>query len=176
MHCRCWMVIYLQQLCKYYLSFCLRLQVRAPVQTEVAAVHRRQQHRVALPHGSQPLAGGPHGNDPDRSGLLFDTLQLPHIFIDACWITAPSVGTLKNWIFNHFTCCIRVRVMFYVSTASSSCFLSGGGEKRHMFMDSCARMQKKTLCVNTARLCDVTQIYKNWCGFYLPFINYSVTR
>jgi len=39
-------------------------QVRAPLQTEVTAVHGRQQRRISLPHRSQPLAGGPNGNDP----------------------------------------------------------------------------------------------------------------
>ena len=190
MHRRYWMVIYLQQLCNYYCGisgckstnkkeafvFCFRLQVRAQVQTAVAAVHRRQQHRLSLPHGSQPLAGGPHGNDPDRSCLQSVSLQLLHICIDACWITAPSVGTLKNWIFYRLHITSLCMWCFMYRLARSSCFLSGGGEERHMFMDSCARMQKKTLSVNTARLCDATQIDKNWCAFIYLSLNYSVMR
>lgn len=36
-------------------------QVRGPVPAEAPRVHGLQQHRLPLPHGSQQVAGSPHG-------------------------------------------------------------------------------------------------------------------
>lgn len=39
----------------------LTLQVRGPVPAEASRIYRLQQHCLPLPHGSQQVAGSPHG-------------------------------------------------------------------------------------------------------------------
>lgn len=129
-------------------------QVRAAVQTEATAVHWCQQHRLALPHSSQPLAGGPHGNDPPPLGAvhcLSDSSSHTVGFFWFCfffffkwwWITAPSVGPKLNFS-AYYPHAIHIHV-FLVRLCMAFMLLTAQQQERRTSVEE----NTKSLCLLT---------------------------